>query len=167
MAVIKKTKTISKSKTIKGSISRKQFNKFRKSGSTTRKMRGGAKFIIKPSNSGPGKMKSKKNLLGRAQSWVKLHAPGGKAIQSKRNEQAKLTQIAHMAKQRAEYYKHSTRKGLDPTYAEFQQIPAKIFNSEGHIIGSTALHPERVEASRHTSSNSVYAIPKNPKESYV
>lgn len=47
MAVIKKTKTISKSKTIKGSISRKQFNKFRKSGSTTRKMRGGGKVYYK------------------------------------------------------------------------------------------------------------------------
>ena len=109
MAVIKKTKTISKSKSIKGSSSRKQFNKSKKGGSQTRKMKGGSK--IKPSPSGPGKMKSKKNLWGRAQSWVQLHAPGGKAKQIKMNEQAKLIQIEHMASQREKYY---SQKKLNP-----------------------------------------------------
>jgi len=114
-------------------------------------------------------MKSKKNIFGRAKSWVKLHAPGGKAKQIISTDQAKKNQILHMEKQRAEYSKHSTREGLDPTYAAFQQIPAKKFNSEGHIIGSTALRPERVKAgtSGHKSTNDVYANPKNPKESYV
>ena len=113
-------------------------------------------------------MKSKKNLLGRAQSWVKLHAPGGKAKQRIINEQAKKNQIAHMAKQRAEYYRHSTPEGFDPTYASFQKIPAKKLNPQGHIIGSTALRPERVEAgTSRPSTNVKYEIPENPKESYV
>ena len=117
-------------------------------------------------------MKSKKNVFGRAKSWVKLHAPGGKARQSNRNEKAKLTQIANMAKARAKYDTNSTTERLDPTYASFQKIPAKIFNEKGNIIGSTAQRHERVEVgtSGRTSTKVEYANPNTLrilKESYV
>lgn len=159
MAVIKKTKTISKSKTIKGSISRKQFNKFRKSGSTTRKMRGGAKFIIKPSNSGPGKMKSKKKLWERTKSWAQLHAPGGKAIQSNRNEKAKLTQIANMAKQREEYYSQNPKKTnilpVDPNLkANYLSTPEKpVLNLEPIYIDPASLEKQKQQKKLQSNIN--------------
>ena len=112
-------------------------------------MRGGAKFIIKPSNSGPGKMKSKKKLWERTKSWAQLHAPGGKAKQSKSNEEAKLTQIAHMAKQRAEYFSQKPKNtnglpvdpNLKPNYLSTPEKP--VLNVESTYNDPASLEKQK------------------------
>lgn len=141
MAIIKKTKQNynTKSKTKSKFNSRKHFSKSNKSGSKTRKVRGG------------GKMKTKKRVIGRAVSWVGRHIPGSKARQEKRNAAAKVEQIAAMAKARPEYYK-THPSGLNPEYLESQQVresdkvPANITNKQGRIIGKMNLPPVRMEA---------------------
>lgn len=111
-------------------------------------------------------MKTKKGAFGRAVSWVGRHMPGSKARQEKRNAAAKVEQIAAMAKASPEYYK-THPSGLDPHYLEFQQVPAKITNSQGKIIGSMNLPPERIEAgqSRGMSTQVDYATATPSKQS--
>jgi hypothetical protein len=78
MAIIKKTKQNYKtnSKTKTNSSSRKHFNKSRKCGSKTRKVRGG----------GGG---NKKGRFGRAVSWVRRHMPGNQAQKRQKEYVAK------------------------------------------------------------------------------
>ena len=130
MSVIKKSKTISKSK------SRKHFNKSksRKCGSKTRKMRGGGQFQVKPSKIGQGKMRSKKNWRGRTKSWFIAHLPGAQARIKRENEKARQIQAIYIEEQRKTRStpQNLTHNHLDPNlgtpYADGGQSFLKMHN---------------------------------------
>lgn len=104
-------------------------------------------------------MKSKKKLWERTKSWAQLHAPGGKAIQSNRNEKAKLTQIANMAKQREEYYSQNPKKTnilpVDPNLkANYLSTPEKpVLNLEPIYIDPASLEKQKQQKKLQSNIN--------------
>ncbi len=104
MAIIKKTKQNykTKSKTKTNSSSRKHFNKSRKCGSKTRKVRGGGG--------------NKKGRFGRAVSWVRRHIP---------NNKGKELQKRHVQKQWNSYK-------ISPTRQEQQKVVNNLVRTHSH-----------------------------------